>query len=46
VKELAEGIAAWAIPWPCLHEFIAIASHPRISKPPKPLALAIDQVEA
>ena len=30
VRELAEGPAPWAIPWPCLHEFLAIVTHPRI----------------
>ena len=46
VAELAEGPAAWAIPWPCLHEFLAIVTHPRIYVPPTPLVRAIDQVEA
>jgi uncharacterized protein len=46
VAELAEGRAPWAIPWPCLHEFLAIVTHPRVYQPPTPLAAAIDQVEA
>jgi uncharacterized protein len=46
VAGLAEGRAPWAIPWPCIHEFIAIVTHPRIYSPPTPLAAAIDQVEA
>ena len=44
--ELAEGPAAWAIPWPCIHEFLSIVTHPRIYTPPTPLEKAIDQVEA
>ena len=43
-KELAEGKAPWAIPWPCLHEFLAIVTHPRIYDPPTPLEIALDQV--
>lgn len=43
---LAEGRTAWAIAWPCLHEFLAIVTHPRIYTPPTPLARALDQVEA
>ena len=43
---LAEGRGAWAIPWPCVHEFFAIVTHPRIYSPPTPLNAAIDQVEA
>ena len=46
LAELAQGRGAWAIPWPCIHEFLAIVTHPRIYSPPTPLAAAIDQVEA
>ncbi len=46
ITGLAEGRSAWAIPWPCLHEFLAIVTHPRIYRPPTPLATAIDQVNA
>jgi toxin-antitoxin system PIN domain toxin len=46
VAELAEGLATWAIPWPCLHEFLAIVTHPRIYAPPTPLDRALDQVDA
>ena len=44
--ELAEGRAPWAIPWPCVHEFLAIATHPRIYAPPTPLEIALGQVQA
>ena len=46
IGELAEGTAPWAIPWPCIHEFLAITTHPRIFSPPTPLAKALDQVDA
>jgi toxin-antitoxin system PIN domain toxin len=46
VTELAEGLATWAVPWPCVHEFLAIVTHPRIYAPPTPLARALDQVDA
>lgn len=46
VADLAEGPAVWANPWPCLHEFLAIVTHPRIYAPPTPLARALDQVDA
>jgi uncharacterized protein len=46
VVELAEGSAVWAIPWPCIHEFLAIVTHPRIYAPPTPLDRALDQVDA
>ena len=44
--ELAEGVSTWAIPWPCVHEFLAIVTHPRIYAPPTPLNRALDQVDA
>ena len=46
LAELAEGRGPWAIPWPCLHEFLAIVTHPRIYHPSTPLEIALDQVEA
>jgi len=46
VRSLAEGTAAWAIPWPCVHEFLAIATHPRIYDPPSTGEQALQQVEA
>ena len=46
IAGLAEGRAAWAIPWPCVHEFLAIVTHPRIYRAPTPLTRAIDQVSA
>lgn len=46
IAELAEGQAPWAIPWPCIHEFLAIVTHPRIYSPPTPLGKAIEQIDA
>ncbi|MBW1752373.1 MAG: PIN domain-containing protein [Deltaproteobacteria bacterium] len=46
IAELAEGNALWAIPWPCIHEFLAIVTHPRIYDPPTPLERALSQVDA
>ena len=44
--ELGESRAPWAIPWPCLHEFLAIVTHPRRYTPPTPVIRALDQVDA
>jgi hypothetical protein len=46
LEELAEGRAPWAIPWPCLHEFLAVVTHPAIYDPPSPAATALEQVTA
>ncbi len=45
LRRLAESGAGFAIPWPCLHEFLAIVTHPRIYDPPTPLQQALEQVE-
>ncbi len=46
IRGLAEGRARWAIPWPCIHEFLAIVTHPRIFNPATPLSKAVDQITA
>jgi len=46
VTRLAEGRGAWAIPWPAIHEFLAVVTHPRVFVPPTPLGRAIEQVTA
>ena len=46
LASLAEARAPWAIPWPCVHEFLAITTHPRVYDPPTPIAVALDQVDA
>lgn len=46
IKGLAEGRIEWAIPWPCIHEFLAIVTHPRIYDPPSSTKQAVDQVDA
>ena len=46
MAELAEGRGPWGIPWPCLHEFLAIVTHPKIYAPPTPLDAALEQVTA
>lgn len=43
--DLANNEIRWAIPWPCIHEFISISTHPKIYDPPTPLAIALDAVE-
>ncbi len=46
IAALAEGRASWAIPWPCLYEFYAIVTHPKIYQPPTPAADALIQMDA
>ena len=46
VRELAWGRAPWALPWPCLHEFFSIVTHPRIYDPPSRVDQALGQIDA
>jgi toxin-antitoxin system PIN domain toxin len=46
ICELAESSRTWAIPWPCVHEFLAIVTHAKIYRPPTPIDRALDQVDA
>lgn len=46
VRALAEGRTAWAIAWPCVHEFYSIVTHASIYRPPTPPAQALDQIDA
>jgi uncharacterized protein len=46
IRRLAEGRSQWAIPWPCVHEFLAIVTHRKIYRPATPVAQAVDQIDA
>ena len=46
MKSLAESRNEWAIPWPCIHEFLAIVTHPRNYEPPSTTVQAAEQVDA
>ncbi len=44
--DVAEGTDGWSIPWPCVHEFLAIVTHPRIFDPPSTLTESFAQLDA
>lgn len=46
IRDVAEGRAPWVIPWPCVHEFFSVVTHPRIYDPPSTSDQAITQLEA
>ncbi len=46
LRELAEGGAMWAIPWPCVHEFIGVVTRASLWPDPTPVARAVAQVRA
>jgi toxin-antitoxin system PIN domain toxin len=45
LTELSEGDAPWAIPWPCVYEFLRVVTHPRVFSPPVPLAVALHDLD-
>ena len=44
LEDLAISPAAWAIPWPCIHEFLSITTNPRIFSPTAAPAQALEQL--
>lgn len=46
IRQLAESPAPWALPWPCLHEFYSVVTHPRIYDPPSSPDQAVGQIQA
>lgn len=44
LASLAEGAEPWAIPWPCVYEFLRVVTHPRVFHPPVPLDRALDDL--
>jgi len=45
LARLGNGTHPWAIPWPCLHEFLSVVTHPRIYNPPTPIETALAFLE-
>ena len=45
LRPVFEGTAAWALPWPCVHEFINISTNPRIYQPASTLSEALGFLE-
>jgi toxin-antitoxin system PIN domain toxin len=45
LRSLAESTRPWAIPWPAIHEFLAVVTHARIYDPPSTVGQACGQVD-
>lgn len=45
LQPVFEGASAWALPWPCVHEFIGVATNSRIYKPASTLSEAFGFLE-
>jgi toxin-antitoxin system PIN domain toxin len=46
IGSLAGGDESWGIPWPCVHEFLAVVTNRRAFRSPSTLAEAVSQTEA
>ena len=46
LKTLAEGDVPWALPWPCVYEFLRVVTHPRVFDPPTPLDAALEDLDS
>ena len=46
IRQLAEGSAAWALPWACVHEFLAVTTNPRVFRVPLAPQQAADAIDA
>jgi toxin-antitoxin system PIN domain toxin len=44
LKRLAEGFEPWAIPWPCVYEFLRVVTHPRVFDPPSNIEVVVDDL--
>lgn len=44
--DFVEGASAWAIPWPCVYEFLRVVTHPRVYHPPAPMDLVQDDLRS
>ncbi len=49
-KKLLTGLAEcdepWAIPWPCIYEFLRVITHPKVFAPPTDLDVALEDLES
>jgi toxin-antitoxin system PIN domain toxin len=44
ITQLAESDRPWAIPWPCVYEYLRVVTHPRLFKPSSTQAEAIGRL--
>lgn len=46
VQSLAQGDEPWALPWPCVYEFLRVVTHPRAFKTPTPMDVALEELRS
>jgi hypothetical protein len=45
ITALVAGVESWAIPWPCVHEYLAVLTNGRLFPDPTSSAVALDQLD-
>jgi len=45
IATLAEKGDPWAIPWPCVYEFLRVVTHPKVFVPPSTLEMSLESLE-
>lgn len=45
LAKLAVGANAWALPWPCVYEYLRVVTHPRLFRPPSDLSRVLDDLD-
>src|SRR5665213_2952102 len=45
MTSLAESGNPWAIPWPCVYEFLRVVTHPKVFTPPSTLEVTLESIE-
>jgi toxin-antitoxin system PIN domain toxin len=46
ISRLAAGDDPWALPWPCVYEFVRVVTHPRVFDPPSDLDGVVTDLES
>lgn len=46
LRGLAEGHEPWALPWPCVYEFLRVLTHPRVFDPPTEMEVALEDLDS
>jgi toxin-antitoxin system PIN domain toxin len=46
LRRLAEGDEPWALPWPCVYEYLRVLTHPRVFDPPTEMAVALEDLDS
>ena len=46
LSRLANGDEPWALPWPCVYEFLRVITHHRVFDPPTDLDKALADIES